>query len=470
MVFDNDKDAPDNGQTKFALRIPIGISPMSEFDPNKTVFISYRRSTSKFIARAVFMDLRAHGYDVFMDVQSIDNGTFDTIILDQIKARAHFILILTQGSLDRCADSGDWLRREIETALATKRNIVPITAEGFSFEGAKTFLIGNLGELPRFNSVVVYHEYFDEAMERLRVRYLQNMPKISLTPISYEQQKAVQKDMDRVLSEPSKADLQAAGESINWPDAEPIKENLQQLLDPSPDPQTRTIFDRLSVRLMLQILGGALLLIGSIFFIMGQADIRTIGILVGLGGITAIAGAFATSNLPISAYYAFDRGQQRLGKKDYEGAILDYTDAILYFPDFAFAYNARGGARYHVGDLYGAIADYNKAIRLDSNLANRSAIHNNRGEVYFALGQYDWAEADFKEAEALRSGNDFAIAGLAITYHAQGKFEQAISLWQTLIKKDEHFAEADWVGKKFNWLEPLVDEARKLIATLDQPK
>ena len=39
----------------------------------KTVFISYRRETSSFLARAIFLDLRHHGYDVFMDVESIDS-------------------------------------------------------------------------------------------------------------------------------------------------------------------------------------------------------------------------------------------------------------------------------------------------------------------------------------------------------------------------------------------------------------
>src|SRR5574341_300850 len=71
--------------------------------PNKTVFISYRRNVSAFIARAIFLDLRAHGYDVFMDVESIDSGTFDSIILNQIAARAHFLVILTPGTLNRCA-------------------------------------------------------------------------------------------------------------------------------------------------------------------------------------------------------------------------------------------------------------------------------------------------------------------------------------------------------------------------------
>ncbi len=46
---------------------------------DNTIFISYRRSVSEFVARAVFQDLRAHGFNVFMDVESIDAGEFGKI-------------------------------------------------------------------------------------------------------------------------------------------------------------------------------------------------------------------------------------------------------------------------------------------------------------------------------------------------------------------------------------------------------
>ena len=102
--------------------------------PPPTVFLSYRRNVSSFIARAVFQDLRQHGYDVFMDVESIDSGQFETIILAQIAARAHFLVILTPGTLEGCQEPDDWLRREIECAMELRRNIVPLLVNDFHFE------------------------------------------------------------------------------------------------------------------------------------------------------------------------------------------------------------------------------------------------------------------------------------------------------------------------------------------------
>ena len=139
---------------------------------HKTVFISYRRSVASFPARAIFQDLRDHGYDVFMDVESIDNGQFDTIILKQIEARAHFLLVLAPGTVERCIEPGDWLRREIEHAMDHGRNIVPLLIGGFSFKGSDKYLTGKLGELSRYNGVEVPHNFFDEAMDRLRMRFL----------------------------------------------------------------------------------------------------------------------------------------------------------------------------------------------------------------------------------------------------------------------------------------------------------
>ena len=120
---------------------------------HKTVFISYRRNAAAFPARAIFQDLRDHGYDVFMDVESIDNGQFDTIILKQIEARAHFLLVLTPGTVERCIEPGDWLRREIEHAMDQGRNIVPLLINDFSFKGTDKYLTGKLSELPRYNGI-----------------------------------------------------------------------------------------------------------------------------------------------------------------------------------------------------------------------------------------------------------------------------------------------------------------------------
>ena len=96
----------------------------------KTVFISYRRdATGKAFARSIKQELKHHGYDVFLDVDCIDAGEWAKQILTQVPKRAHFLLLLTPGALDRCADENDWVRREFRLALEGDRNIVPVREE-----------------------------------------------------------------------------------------------------------------------------------------------------------------------------------------------------------------------------------------------------------------------------------------------------------------------------------------------------
>jgi hypothetical protein len=99
----------------------------------KTVFISYRRSGGSGWALAIAQNLTHHGYDVFFDYLGIASGDFEQVILENIRARAHFLVLLTPSALERVNQPNDWLRREIETALEHRRNIVPLMLEGFDF-------------------------------------------------------------------------------------------------------------------------------------------------------------------------------------------------------------------------------------------------------------------------------------------------------------------------------------------------
>lgn len=142
----------------------------------KTVFISYRRVNTSW-ALAIFQNLTQNGYDVFFDFTGIASGDFEAVILENIRARAHFLVLLTPSALDRCAETTDWLRREIEAALESGRNIVPLMLEGFDFSHTDVTnqLSGKLAALKRYNALRVPADYFSEAMARLREKFL-NVP------------------------------------------------------------------------------------------------------------------------------------------------------------------------------------------------------------------------------------------------------------------------------------------------------
>ena len=174
----------------------------------KTVFISYRRA-DVYTALAVYETLKNQGYDVFFDYRSISSGDFEQVISSNVRARAHFLLILTPTALDRCNEPGDWLRREIELAIDEKRNIIPLFFKGFRFGassksgiskwlpfGKQDVLTGKLGNLTRYNGLNVHEDYFEEAMVRLRTEYLNKPLDTVLHPVSTEVRKVVKEEQE----------------------------------------------------------------------------------------------------------------------------------------------------------------------------------------------------------------------------------------------------------------------------------
>lgn len=76
-------------------------------------------------------------------------------------------------------------------------------------------------------------------------------------------------------------------------------------------------------------------------------------------------------------------------------------------------HNSRGVARAMLGDLNGAIDDFNLAIR---NWPNHSDAYNNRGFTYAKMGQFSQARDDFEMALSINPENRKArqnLSGLA---------------------------------------------------------
>ena len=89
---------------------------------------------------------------------------------------------------------------------------------------------------------------------------------------------------------------------------------------------------------------------------------------------------------------------------DYDGAIADYTKAILLNPKSSEAYSNRGDAKLFKTDYDGALADGNQAIALDPKSA---AAYSVRGQAKSAKSDYDGAIADFDQAISLSPSSQY---------------------------------------------------------------
>lgn len=98
------------------------------------IFISYRRVGGAQYARILQLMLIQRGYKVFLDYDELTDGVFSDKIRAAIKEAPVFMLVLSGGSMTRCANEGDWVREEITLAVKQGKHIIPVNPDN-SFDG-----------------------------------------------------------------------------------------------------------------------------------------------------------------------------------------------------------------------------------------------------------------------------------------------------------------------------------------------
>jgi tetratricopeptide (TPR) repeat protein len=95
------------------------------------------------------------------------------------------------------------------------------------------------------------------------------------------------------------------------------------------------------------------------------------------------------------AGFYFNNGISLYNKKDYNGAIVDFTKSITFHNDDFNSYTFRGKCKTELKDYLGAINDYNKAIELNPKF---DVAYTERGTTKMLLNNYDGAIADLSQA------------------------------------------------------------------------
>lgn len=157
------------------------------------------------------------------------------------------------------------------------------------------------------------------------------------------------------------------------------------------------------------------------------------------------------------------RGNAYIKKRNWEMALNDTETLINLTPLSASAYNNHGVVLTRINDLEGALADFETAIEIDPQM---SYAYGGIGVVAFLQKKYETALQNFIKSDELLPKNEFTLASLAVTYHALPQFHRAVEIWKKLIEADNNYLNAEWVKQEHTWPDPLVEEARKLIAHL----
>src|SRR5438093_2784475 len=132
-----------------------------------------------------------------------------------------------------------------------------------------------------------------------------------------------------------------------------------------------------------------------------------------------------------------NRGIEKGKNGDLDGAIADFDRAIKLNPKDDAPYYNRAQARRLKKDTPGAIADYTRAIELGST---NPAAYNNRGNARAEKNDRDGAIADYTRAIELKPDYARAYYNRAVTKDAKGDTDGAKADFKTAEKLDPELA------------------------------
>lgn len=381
-------------------------------DYSNTVFISYRSGISTHIAHAIFLDLRRHNYDVFMNETRRDADQFNSITRNQITSRTHFLALLTPGSVQLCLKNNDYQRRQIEFAMEHSRNVVPVLLHGFRFDSCAGELPSNFRPITRAAPLIMPEsfEYFEPAMQKLRANFLMRDEAVKITPAPTSEQIKVMQILARIGGKP--------GPSYNQLHAEKFYD------------QSYTHWEAGDYTRALEACNAAINLCMDYveaYYGRGLLHLEQGNLQAALDDFTK-----ALQYDPAFADAYFCRGNVYKKMDMLDDAITDYTSAISYNRQDARYFNNRGNARRQQQNLIGAVEDYSIAMSLEPELAtaylNLGIVRKQTGDLAGAMNDYDRAITIAPEMVETYKSRALVREELGYTYGAIADFATYLNL------------------------------------------
>jgi tetratricopeptide (TPR) repeat protein len=121
-------------------------------------------------------------------------------------------------------------------------------------------------------------------------------------------------------------------------------------------------------------------------------------------------------------------GMIKFIKKDYQGAIIDYNEAIRCEPNQNQYYYYRAKTYQFMGDFQNALNDLAQCFNLDSqSYQNNDEYYWDIGVCHQRLNNHQAAIRNFDHCLMLNPQNDSAYWMRGTTYSALGKYQEAIA-------------------------------------------
>ena len=126
----------------------------------------------------------------------------------------------------------------------------------------------------------------------------------------------------------------------------------------------------------------------------------------------------------------------RLLQEDYGRALTAADLALKYLPKkdaeyIIFAYTSRAITYLNLQDTVKAINDYTAAIKASQET---ESLYEKRAQVYYEMGKYDLADADYRKMIDLKPGDVMGYMGIGRNANIQERWEDAIKQFDYVTK------------------------------------
>jgi len=154
------------------------------------------------------------------------------------------------------------------------------------------------------------------------------------------------------------------------------------------------------------------------------------------------------SDLPVSAAFNHALGNLYFRNGNYFKAENQYFAAVEKYETFQRAWNSLGLARYKQGSYESAAEALGNSVRYGANDAMTYGI---LGYCHLQLGRYRSAETAYHFAMLFDPETTDWAEGIAQAYYETARYEEAISVFDDLLRTDPNNAEF-WLMKANAWL------------------
>lgn len=128
-------------------------------------------------------------------------------------------------------------------------------------------------------------------------------------------------------------------------------------------------------------------------------------------------------------------------------------------------YHSLGLAEYIAGNYEASLRHYNRAIELSPSEETTGSIYSNIAIVYFRQNDMTAAWNAYKTAQHLNPAHDHTQMGMAVLHAAEGRWEEALTIWRSLASQRPFFKDVEEVVERYyHWTPPMGDIVRQIAA------